>query len=84
MYRVVQYKWPDSLTLTDDLVFYAGATQLGIALSSLFLPKILDWKGQTARLDELTRHVFWTYACYIFGTNLFFAGVAMVAPAAAR
>lgn len=66
--------------MTNELVFYAGATQLGIALSSLFLPKILDWKGQTAKLDELTRHVFWTYACYIFGTNLFFAGVSMLAP----
>ncbi|MGK0302190.1 MAG: hypothetical protein ACI89X_003072 [Planctomycetota bacterium] len=66
--------------MMNDMVFYAGATQLGIALSSLFLPRILDWRGQTAKLDPLTKHVFWTYACYIFGTNLFFAGISMLAP----
>ncbi len=66
--------------MMNDLVFYAGATQLGIALSSLVLPRILGWREQIPKLDPLTQHVFWTYACYILGTNLFFAGVSMLAP----
>jgi hypothetical protein len=64
----------------DTLVFIAGLTQLGIALSSLLLPRILGWREQVARLEPLTRHVFWTYACYILGTNLFFAGISLLAP----
>ena len=66
--------------MTTDFVFYAGATQLGIAMSSLFLPRILGWRQQIARLEPLTQHVFWTYAAYILCTNLFFAGVSMLTP----
>ena len=66
--------------MMDNLVFYAGAMQLGIALSSLILPRILGWRQQIQRLEPLTQHVFWTYAAYILCTNLFFAGVSMLAP----
>jgi hypothetical protein len=66
--------------MPDTLVFVAGLTQLGIALSSLLLPRMLGWREQILRLEPLTRQVFWTYACYILGTNLFFAGVSLLAP----
>ncbi|MFN3244183.1 MAG: hypothetical protein ACE37K_21940 [Planctomycetota bacterium] len=66
--------------MIETFVFAAGATQLGIALASLALPRILGWREQTARLEPLTRHVFWTYAVYIFCTNMFFAGVSMLRP----
>lgn len=66
--------------MTDTLVFLAGLVQLGIALSSLALPRILGWREQVARLEPLTRHVFWTYACYIFGINVFFAALSLLAP----
>ena len=66
--------------MADRLVFLAGLTQLLIALSSLALPRILGWREQTQRLEPLTRHVFWTYAAYILGTNLSFAAVSMLAP----
>ena len=66
--------------MTDMLVFLAGLTQLGIALSSLLLPRILGWREQIAKLEPLTRHVFWTYAGYILGMNLFFAGLSILAP----
>lgn len=66
--------------MIENLVFWAGVTQLGIALSSLALPRILGWREDTAQLQPLTRHVFWTYAAYIFATNLFFAGTSMFAP----
>lgn len=66
--------------MIETLVFWAGALQLSIALSSLALPRILGWREQTARLEPLTRHVFWTYAAYIFCTNLFFAGMSMLWP----
>ena len=66
--------------MIETFVFWAGATQLFIALVSLALPRILGWREQTARLEPLTRHVFWTYAAYIFCTNLFFAGISMFRP----
>ena len=41
---------------------------------------MLRWREQTARLDPLTRSVFWTYAGYILGTNVFFGAVSALAP----
>ena len=65
--------------MIDTLVLTAGLVQLGIALSSLALPRMLGWREQIARLEPLTAHVFWTYAAYIFCTNLFFAGISIFA-----
>ena len=53
-----------------NLIILAGVLQLVIVLASLAIPKTLQWKEKTAQLDSLTRSVFWTYAGYIFGTNL--------------
>ncbi|MFK7741762.1 MAG: hypothetical protein AB8H80_15695 [Planctomycetota bacterium] len=66
--------------MLETFIFWAGVLQLLIVLSSLALPRILGWREQTARLDELTRHIFWTYAAYICCTNLFFAGISMLNP----
>ncbi len=58
--------------MIDTLVILAGLAQIAVAIASLLIPRMLGWKEQTAKLDGLTRQVFWTYAGYILGTNLFF------------
>lgn len=63
-------------------IVLAGLTQLGIAGSSLLIPRLLGWKEETARLKPLTRQVFWTYAVYIFGTNVAFGVLSLLAPRA--
>jgi len=62
-------------------VFLAGLTQIAIAASSLAIPSLLHWREETAGLVPLTRQVFWTYAGYIFATNLAFGVLSAVAPA---
>jgi hypothetical protein len=66
--------------MIETLVLIAGLVQLAVAGASLAIPRMLGWKEQTAKLDELTRQVFWTYAGYILGTNVFFGVVSTVAP----
>jgi hypothetical protein len=61
-------------------IVLAGVGQLGLALGSLALPRILDWKADTAKLAPLTRKVFWTYAGYIWVTNVCFGALSVVAP----
>jgi hypothetical protein len=39
------------------LILLAGAGQLGIALSSLFIPRVLRWREQVAVLRPLTRQI---------------------------
>ena len=53
-------------------VLFAGIGQLAIVLGSPFIPYVLGWREEVAGLRPLTRQVFWTYAGYILGTNLWF------------
>jgi hypothetical protein len=62
------------------LVVLAGLGQLALALGSLALPKVLRWADDTAKLRPLTRQVFWTYAAYIWVTNVCFGVVSTFAP----
>jgi hypothetical protein len=61
-------------------VIFVGLGQIALALASLFLPRILRWREQTALLQPLTRRVFWVYAAYILGTNLCLGSLATFAP----
>ena len=58
-------------TLTTLLVL-AGLAQVALILASLAIPHVLGWRAETAKLRPLTRQVFWTYAGYIWTTNLCF------------
>ena len=58
----------------------AGLGQLALALGSLALPRMLGWQAQTAKLRPLTRQVFWTYAAYIWVTNVCFGVASTFAP----
>lgn len=62
------------------LVFWAGAGQLCLVAVSLVIPRVLRWKEDVAQLRPLTRQVFWTYAAYIWSTNLFFGIVSVTMP----
>ena len=62
-------------------VLLAGIGQLGLVIASLAIPRLLDWRADIAQLRPLTRQVFWTYAGYIWFTNLCFGLVSTFGPA---
>src|SRR5262245_13280683 len=62
------------------LVVLAGLGQLALAAASLAIPRVLGWREETAQLRPLTRQVFWTYAAYIWVTNLSFGLLSALAP----
>lgn len=64
------------------LIIVAGAGQLALALAGLAIPRSLGWREETRRLEPLTRKVFWTYAAYIWGTNVFLGLLSALAPEA--
>ncbi|QEG23534.1 hypothetical protein [Mariniblastus fucicola] len=65
----------------NRIIFIAGALQLVLVIGSLAIPRVLNWSDDTAKLRPLTRQVFWTYAGYIWATNLSFALISMLSPA---
>jgi hypothetical protein len=64
----------------EVILILAGAGQLALALSSLAIPYLLDWREELQALKPLTRGVFWTYSSYTFATNVWF-GVMSIAAA---
>jgi hypothetical protein len=62
------------------LLASAGVAQLILVLVSLGIPRWLHWKDDLARLRPLTRQVFWTYAGYIWTTNLCFGLISAFHP----
>lgn len=62
------------------LVFLAGIGQLCLVSGSLMIPVALRWSEDVAKLRPLTRQIFWTYAAYIWSTNLFFGIVSVTIP----
>lgn len=67
-------------TRLGALVLLAGLGQLALALGSLAIPRVLRWREDTGKLRPLTRQVFWTYAAYIWATNVCFGLLAVFAP----
>lgn len=65
-----------------NALILAGVAQLGIAGSSLLIPRLLGWRDETMRLKPLTRQVFWTYASYILSFHVAFGLLSLFAPAA--
>ncbi|MBY0528136.1 MAG: hypothetical protein K2R98_32365 [Gemmataceae bacterium] len=62
------------------LIVLVGIGQLVLVAASLAIPCVLQWSAETAKLRPLTRQVFWTYAGYIWTTNLCFGLVSTLAP----
>ena len=62
------------------LLMLAGVGQLGLALGSLGLPRLLGWREEMARLRPLTREVFWTHAGYIWAINVSLGVLSAFAP----
>ena len=59
----------------------AGVGQLILIVASLAIPRVLRWSEDVGKLRPLTRQVFWTYAGYIWATNLSFGALSTFAPA---
>lgn len=64
----------------QELIRWAGVMQLGVVAGSLAVPYLLHWRQDLISVRALTRQVFWTYAAYIWFTNLFFAVLSIFLP----
>ena len=53
-------------------LYFAGLAQIILAISSLAIPSILNWRTELAKVKPLIKQMFWTYAGYIFVINLSF------------
>lgn len=66
-----------SMELITASIRLAGLGQLILSVASLAIPKVLGWKEELTKVRRLTRQVFWTYAIYIWSTNVAFGLVSL-------
>lgn len=64
----------------SDWVFFAGLLHFGVLVASALVPRVLDWRGDLARVAPLTRRLVWVYGAYIVGNIVFFGLVASLMP----
>lgn len=70
-----------SAELLRTVLFMAGCSQLVLSAASLAIPAVLGWRAELLKVRPLTRQVFWTYAGYIWSTNVAFGLVSSLVPA---
>lgn len=56
----------------QQIIFIVGLAQITLAVGSLAIPKILNWRGELSKVRPIIKQIFWTYAAYILGFNLSF------------
>jgi hypothetical protein len=69
-----------STTTLHLLLVLAGLGQIGLIVGSLAIPRVLRWHDELEKVKPLTRQVFWTYAAYIWTTNLCFGLLSALTP----
>ena len=59
------------------LLQISGIAHLCLAIGSLVIPKLLHWQHALEKVPVLIRQMFWTYAAYILGINIFFGVISI-------
>jgi hypothetical protein len=64
----------------ETAVRLAGLGQLALAAASTAIPRVLEWRKETAALRPLLRQLFWIYAGYILCFHVAFGLLSALAP----
>jgi hypothetical protein len=61
----------------ETVLQIAAIAQLGIAILNLFLVRLLDWRGEVAKMPLLLREVFHVHMWFISITLLIFGAITL-------
>jgi hypothetical protein len=64
----------------EQAVFLGGIAHLGILGAGIVMTKVLNWKTELKKLDQLTQHIIWTHGGYVWLTILAFGLVSVLFP----
>jgi len=64
----------------ETAVFLGGITHLGILSAGAVMTKVLNWKTELTKLNDLSRHIIWTHGGYVWLTILTFGLVSVFFP----
>jgi hypothetical protein len=64
----------------EKAVIIGGVVHLGILSAGLVMTKVLNWREDLKKLDQLSQHVIWTHAGYVWLVILAFGLVSVLCP----
>lgn len=67
-----------SYTNLKTFIFLGGLAHLAILSAGLVMTKVLKWREELPRINELSQHVIWTHAAYVWFTIMFFGLVSVL------
>jgi len=60
------------------MLVIAGVLHLAITSAGITMTRVLDWRGNLAHLNALTRHVIWTHGLFVLMTIIAFGVVSII------
>lgn len=66
--------------ILPTFILLAGLCHFGILIASALVPRVLDWRGELAQLNPLSRHVVWTHGAFIVLTIVAFGAISLANP----
>src|SRR5262245_31595455 len=63
------------------LILIGGVLHFGILLASALTPRVLDWKKELTKLDQLTRQLVWVHGAFIVLVIIGFGVISVALPA---
>ena len=64
----------------EKAVIIGGLAHLGILSAGLVMTKVLNWQKELKNLDQLSQHIIWTHAAYVWLVILAFGLVSVLYP----
>jgi hypothetical protein len=64
----------------ETLLMIAGVLHFGILSASFLTPRVLDWRGQLARLPSIFRQVVWVHGAFIALIIIGFGAISLLLP----
>lgn len=68
------------MTSLESLLIIAGVLHFGILSASFVVPRVLDWRGQLARLPAIFRQVVWVHGAFIALIIIGFGAISLLLP----
>jgi hypothetical protein len=51
--------------ILSHFILIAGLLHFGVLIASALVPRVLDWRGDLAKVSPLTRQLVWTHGVFI-------------------
>lgn len=64
----------------EQAIFFGGVIHMGILTAGIAMTRVLEWKTELKKINQLSAHVIWTHGAYVWFTILAFGLISLLWP----